>query len=97
MTLRCPKPLPYEWIDEWIDATVKFAKPEPVGEGLLRFSAEPRGRYKGSQGRLMMQLIEDFYSEDSFSSPMIWTAKELTEEEIDYILNIVSPPVWFGV
>lgn len=100
MTLRLPEVLPYDAVDEWIDSTVIFETDEWTDNDGVTWQtpiATLANRDISNFGRTFYSLLGDSPSreedEDGYvqwqgsMTCMRWTAKELTEEEIDEILG----------
>ena len=102
MSTKLPEPLPYEYVDELIDSEIEFEQflhTTPEKDELIVFTAtyRDRHRYRGNFSRDLISLIEvnyDFVEEDEegfcdlpHASGMKWRAQELTEEEIERILD----------
>lgn len=96
--LKLPEPLPYEFVDEMIDDTVRFAKDEWTdddGEFYLWYATGWDGR-TSNYGRKMFDLIQDVpareyvYDKDGYITDwsggveVIYSDGGPTEYEIDH-------------
>jgi hypothetical protein len=104
MTLKLPTPLPYDVVDQLIDEEFKFGKETFEDEIIWwcqrRNPDYTAGRpLTSNYGRSLFELLDDYdgrRTEDAdgyvtvrhVSKGMRWTAQELTDEEIDEVLQL---------
>lgn len=68
MKLKLPEPLPYDFVDEWIDMRLKFYSRPHQDSNLTYHRAVPRNSKdinSGNYGRHVFELIDDWTVEDS--------------------------------
>lgn len=104
MTLKLPTPLPYDVVDELIDAEIEFY--DETADDLIYWYAQRRN-YNYQEGipltstftRQMFDVFDDISAREKedeqgyvvctfLPEGMVWTAKELTDKEIDHILAL---------
>lgn len=95
MKLKLPKPLPYDFIDQMIDENIDFYDEPHEEEGYIIHFAEPRYGDYGSEGRSLFSLEDSIFLGDEqeyvewsgwSGDAWWWTAKELTEDELEQFL-----------
>ena len=93
---RLPEPMPYSYVDEWIDSRIVFSKDSYIEDGcrVQVCSARPKSGTIGNFVRALYSLLDDYFAyqdmaedEDGYIEwfggyPQLYS-KPMTEEELD--------------